>query len=172
MAKKAGTRKKTVEKALPEMQKKFCFELARTGNAVLAAKVAGYKKPGDKPAELLSKPEIADDVEQQAKLLRKIAAGTAYAGFERLAFGEVTDAVKLVFMENVRSSDIDGMDLMNIAEIKRGKDNSVEIKFFDRIKALEKLRESLIENDENAAGIIGALKSAALGLSGDDGGGS
>ena len=33
------------------------------------------------------------------------------------------------------------MDLFNISEIKKPKDGAMEIKFFDRIKALEKLEQ-------------------------------
>ena len=39
-------------------------------------------------------------------------------------------------------------DLFNVAEIKRPKDGAMEIKFFDRIKALEKL-EDIDENDRS-----------------------
>lgn len=63
-------------------------------------------------------------------------------GFKRLAFGDIQDAVKLLFEteENILSS-LPSLDLFNISEIKRQKGGGMEIKFFDRIKALEKLRE-------------------------------
>lgn len=63
-------------------------------------------------------------------------------GFRRLAFGDIQDAVKLLFEteENILSS-LPSLDLFNISEIKRQKGGGMEIKFFDRIKALEKLRE-------------------------------
>lgn len=63
-------------------------------------------------------------------------------GFRRLAFGDIQDAVKLLFEteENILSS-LPSLDLFNISEIKRQKGGGMEIKFFDRVKALEKLRE-------------------------------
>lgn len=63
-------------------------------------------------------------------------------GFRRLAFGDIQDAVKLLFEteENILSS-LPSLNLFNISEIKRQKGGGMEIKFFDRIKALEKLRE-------------------------------
>lgn len=63
-------------------------------------------------------------------------------GFRRLAFDDIQDAVKLLFEteENILSS-LPSLDLFNISEIKRQKGGGMEIKFFDRIKALEKLRE-------------------------------
>lgn len=63
-------------------------------------------------------------------------------GLKRLAFGEIQDAVLLLFAD---SDEIIGrlseLNLYNISEIKRPKGGGMEIKFFDRIKALEKLRE-------------------------------
>ena len=54
-------------------------------------------------------------------------------GFERLAFGSVTDAVRLLFEEGTTSS-LEGMDLFNVSEIKRLKGGGMEIKFADRLK--------------------------------------
>lgn len=63
-------------------------------------------------------------------------------GLNRIAFGAVNDAVKLVFdAENMTARDIMGMDLFNVSEIKISGKNVLEIKFFDRQKALEKLGE-------------------------------
>lgn len=62
-------------------------------------------------------------------------------GYERLAYGGVADAVKLLFTEEPDLAALDKMDLYNIAEIKRPKGGGMEIKFFDRIKALQSLEE-------------------------------
>lgn len=63
-------------------------------------------------------------------------------GLKRLAFGEIKDAVLLLFaQEGDILSQLPGLDLYNISEIKRPKGGGMEIKFFDRIKALEKLSE-------------------------------
>lgn len=67
------------------------------------------------------------------------------AGLERLAFGNINDAVKLAFSdEGLSEKQIEVLDLFNVSEIKRVKGGGVEIKLFDRQKALEKLWE--IEN--------------------------
>lgn len=42
---------------------------------------------------------------------------------------------------------LENYDLFNVAEIKRPKENAMEIKFFDRLKALEKL-ELLSKSDK------------------------
>ncbi len=63
-------------------------------------------------------------------------------GLGRLAFGEIQDAVTLLFEneENILTT-LKGLDLFNVSEIKRAKGGGMEIKFFDRFKALEKLKE-------------------------------
>ena len=58
-------------------------------------------------------------------------------GFEKLAFGSVADAVRLIFTGPDESPAFGRMDLFNISEIKRGRDGSMEIKFYDRIRALQ-----------------------------------
>ena len=54
-------------------------------------------------------------------------------GYDKLAFGGVADAVRLMFCDNPDQLEIRGMDLFNVAEIKRPKGGGMEIKFFDRM---------------------------------------
>ena len=87
-------------------------------------------------------------------------SGSITAGLKRLAFGSCTDAVYLVFADELPPpAVIEGLDLFNVSEIKRVKGGGVEIKLFDRLKALEKLSE--LENSFNdrskAADLIMAL---------------
>lgn len=81
--------------------------------------------------------------EEIKKLEESDAQGTAYAksGLTRLAFGAVNDAVRLAFDEEITSEEIMKLDLYNVSEIKRPKGGGLEIKFFDRQRALEKLVE-------------------------------
>ncbi|WP_312643397.1 terminase small subunit [Hydrogenoanaerobacterium sp.] len=66
-------------------------------------------------------------------------AAQVKAGLHRLAFGSIADAVKLLFFEDAPTTDeLTELDLFHIAELKRGK-NGVEVKFFDRFKAMELL---------------------------------
>lgn len=62
-------------------------------------------------------------------------------GLSRLAFGSVNEAAALVFDENITRDEILKADLFNVAELKRVKGGGVEMKFFDRQRALEKLVE-------------------------------
>jgi hypothetical protein len=82
------------------------------------------------------------------------------SGLERLAFGSCNDAVYLVFSEELPPADvISGLDLFNVSEVKRVKGGGVEVKLFDRQKALEKLLEYLntVDNSKNAASLLQAL---------------
>lgn len=70
-------------------------------------------------------------------------------GLRRLAFGEIHDAVRLLFAEdNEILNELENLNLYNVSEIKRPRGGGMEIKFFDRLKALERLRDT--ENDAPA----------------------
>ena len=58
---------------------------------------------------------------------------TAREGFRRLAFGSIRDAVRLLFCEDVNPRVLKNMDLFSVSEIKRSKDGSIAIQFFDRM---------------------------------------
>ncbi len=83
-------------------------------------------------------------------------------GYERLAFGSAADAVRLLFVEDISRQMLRGMDLFTVAEIRRPKGGGMEIKFFDRIRALQCM-EAMGEND-SPAGFYEALQAAAEGL--------
>ncbi len=77
--------------------------------------------------------KLDDDDEQTLAYVR--------SGLSRLAFGQINDAAALVFAEQPDPDQIARADLFNVSEIKRVKGGGVEMKFFDRQKALEKLFE-------------------------------
>ncbi len=81
------------------------------------------------------------------------------AGLERLAYGRVNDAVALVFAEEITPAMLSQADLYNISEIKKIKGGGVEIKFFDRQKALERLDEFNVQlkNDQKAKNLVEAI---------------
>lgn len=96
---------------------------------------------------------------------KRITQKDVCEGLRRLAFGEITDAVTLLFEsdENILAS-LSSLDLFNVSEIKRPKGGGMEIKFFDRLKALEKLREVVeFENESSSVSFYEALeKSSAM----------
>ena len=80
-------------------------------------------------------------------------------GLCALAFGDISDAVSLLYMSDEEALEkIPELNLYNVSEIKRPKGGGMEIKFFDRIKACEKLRERLSEKSENSTGFFEALE--------------
>lgn len=109
---------------------------------------------------LLCKKQVALEIEQLSKEREKSLANIASAGYRRLAFGNISDAVSLLYMENPTKAELENMDLFLVSEIKRPKDGSMEIKFFDRLKALEKLENKTTE-DNNAKSLFAAISEGA-----------
>ena len=104
---------------------------------------------------------------------KKLTQRDVTEGLRRLAFGEIQDAVTLLFEseENIISS-LPRLDLFNVSEIKRQKGGGMEIKFFDRLKALERLGDVLdADSRQKAASFYDALEKSAAGIKenyGDD----
>lgn len=80
-------------------------------------------------------------------------------GYRRIAFGDVKDPVRLIFLEKPTAASIKSMDLFNVASIKKAGER-VEVSFYDRMAALEKLRE-LHEMSEGSNDFLKALNRAA-----------
>ena len=90
---------------------------------------------------------------------KKTAAEEVRDGLRRLAFGEIHDAVLLLFADESEILEKLGeLDLFNVSEIKRPKGGGMEIKFFDRIRALEKLKDSKNETPAQPFGFYRALE--------------
>lgn len=86
-------------------------------------------------------------------------------GYYRLAFGCSGDGIKLLFKDEVTEEEIDGMDLFNISEIKRKKGGDIEIKFFDRLKALERLGDlDYVSQRSTGASLYSAIEMGARAL--------
>lgn len=147
----------------------FCRLYATCRNAREAAFKAGYKVcPEAAARKLLSRSAIREAAER-IKKETVISSDEVRAGLHRIAFSSSADAVKLIFSENCENIDIEELDLFNVSEIKQLKGGGLEIKFFDRIKALEKLGEISDRTEENSsAPFYEALERSAASLSGDE----
>ena len=131
-------------------EKEFCELFCQTANPREAAFRAGYKLfPEKKALALLESEEIQSRI-RQIREKRFSEKDDFKAGLRRIAFGSIADAVKLMFFDAPDEQKIEELDLFNIAEIKRPKGGGLEIKFFDRLKALEKLSQ-LEEGSEDAS---------------------
>lgn len=81
-------------------------------------------------------------------------------GYRRLAFGPVGDAVKLMMAEEGELLDYSELDLQNVAELKRGK-GTVEVKFFSRLEALDRLAQLAREESGGEDSFYAALSAGA-----------
>lgn len=122
--------------------KLFARMFVRLRNASETAVRLGIpvSKAKQEGARLLSMPAVKRAVKRLDKADEQTLAYVK-TGLSRLAFGQVNDAVSLVFAEQPTPEQISRADLFNVSEIKRVKGGGVEMKFFDRQKALEKLFE-------------------------------
>lgn len=130
-------------KTISEREIEFCYHYVNTGNIKESAIKVGYTvNPEKSGMKLLSRERVGKELERLYCEKRKNLLYRAYVGYERLAFGSIADAVKLLYIENLDLDMLDKMDLFNIAEVRRPKDGAMEIKFFDRLRALEKLEQA------------------------------
>lgn len=153
---------------LNAQKKSFCCNYVLLGGVEEAALRAGFPRESalDEGISCLKSKSCRRLIAQ----LREIMAdsGDVVTGLKRLAFGSCRDAVYLVFADELPpASVIEKLDLFSVSEIKRVKGGGVEVKLFDRLKALEKLFEfeNTCSDRGNAASLIKALTSS----DGDDG---
>lgn len=138
----------------------FCCNYVILGNAEEAAVRAGFPRETalSESIELMKTEECRQLISQLRQLLSD--SGSVAAGLKRLAFGSCSDAVYLVFADELPPPDVIGrLDLFNVSEIKRVKGGGVEVKLFDRLKALEKLfeLENAFSDRSKAENLIKAL---------------
>ncbi len=136
-------------KKLTKKELLFCHNFALYANAREAASKSGYASPEKAGMKLMSRKEIKDEIDKLN--LQKAEKSEIICGLKRLAFGSVADCLKLILADGVESFDTENMDFFNIAEIKKPKGGGLEIKFFDRLKALEKLTSISENNDEDSS---------------------
>ena len=125
---------------LTSREKLFCSCYVNSGDISQSAQKAGYKGEFRQEGEkLLCRSDILDEIARLSDLQKRSLSQMAMVGYQRLAFGNIADAVELLYLDKPTQEQLNSMDLFSVAEIKRPKDGAMEIKFFDRLKALEKL---------------------------------
>lgn len=83
-------------------------------------------------------------------------------GLLDIALGSVSDAISLLFMtEEEIIERLPKLKLINVSEIKRPKGGGMEIKFFDRIKALERLGTDKNSDTDSSLSFYEALEKSA-----------
>ena len=146
-------------------RKMFLYNFLKLRNVREAGIRSGY--PEDEAFSEGMRMILAESFSKKLSILARKASnpeGLIRAGLERLAFGDINDVVKLVFAENCMSKkEISALDLFNVSEIKRVKGTGVEVKLFDRQKALEKLWEidNTADVNSSAESFFNAIKAGA-----------
>jgi hypothetical protein len=159
-------------KPLYTKQRLFCYYMARMDDPVEAALRAGYsaKAARGEAIRLLTRGDVQAEVERCRKEARENRSDVALAGLCRLAVGGTGDAARLVCRaERPDEKELAAMDLFAVSELRRGKDDALEIKMYDRLKALELLLDYHSKEQEAEGGsIYSALGAAATGAGGED----
>lgn len=124
----------------------FAVKYALCGNAYEAAVYAGAPRAAAafEGVRLLCMKSVRRKI---AAFKQEQEECAAVQGLRRIAFGRVNDAVKLMFAEDVTPEAVEQADLYCVSEIKRDRGGKIEMKFFDRQKAIERLLE--FESGEN-----------------------
>ena len=147
-------------------EKLFCRYYCVSCDAESSAKKAGYSKnPLDKAYSLMLREDICEEISHNAKVYSRVLFSISTVLYHKLACSTVSDAVGLLFSENPEKEKLKDMDLFMVSEIKKPKDGAMEIKFFDRLKALEKLIPKHSDDHNNSNGLVDALYMGAKCLS-------
>ena len=154
-----------MKNTLSQKQLAFCRHYVRTRNGREAAAAAGFLLfPEKTAARLLTDARIRGEIER-LEADCKASRAELIAGYRRLAFGSTADAVRLLLHCDDTPPDPDTLDLFSVSEIKRPKGGGMEIKFFDRIQALQCMQE--LEGENSASGFYQALEAGAKALGGE-----
>ena len=131
-------------------------------DAKTSAVLSGYKRnPDRKGRMLLAREDIAQEIMRISFLRKEMSSRFAKLGLEKLAFGSISDAVSLLYMKEPGRDELEKMDLCCISEIKT-KDGYMEIKFIDRLRALEKLCQEEVPQNDKADSTLPPIYNAIL----------
>ena len=149
--KKKGTKKMKIN----EQERLFCLYFARGDGPKPAALKAGYTEtPEISGLRLLESRRI----QRRIKRLASVYARPASTALSRLAFGSHSDGIRLA-LGQATGTDINELDLFCVSELKWSKDGALDIKFYDRLRALELLAETgTAENDDTLESLYRALE--------------
>ena len=162
------TERRIAIKELTSKEKLFCTYYCINRNGRESAVKSGYMFPEKTALKLLRRKDITEEIARIDKQ-REATQKDIAIGYQRLAFGCISDAVRLLFSDEVSPEEIEKMDLFNISEIKRKKGGDIEIKFFDRLRALEKLQDIWsTKRDDEESSLYSAIEKGARALRTED----
>lgn len=158
-------------------KKDFCRWFLALGNPAEAARKAGFPPNAAETdaLRLLQSPACRAELSKLAVQPPLPVQSLVIAGLTRLAFGSANDAVRLVFSDEIPSDSVlSSLDLFHVSEIKRVKGGGVEVKLFDRQRAMERLLDCAAASDSASAAsaLLAALGGAETEVLPDHGDGS
>lgn len=135
---------KSQTKGLTKMQKKFLCRFAAGKSVAEAAAACGIPESSayEEGIKILRHPEAFKFVTEIAVTMKRYDKDSAEECLDRIINGRINDAVILAKScpDELTEEDVRKLDLYNVSELKFSK-GVCEIKFADRIKAVEKLNE-------------------------------
>lgn len=132
------------KKQLEESKKDFCCIYLDTLDANRAAQQCGVENG----YEMLRQKDIQQYLKQTRKSVREmVQMEDVLRRLCQIAFSQPNDAVALACGQQYDK--IENLDLAAVAEFKR-KDEQTEVKFIDRVRALQVLGELLSGKESNA----------------------
>lgn len=159
-------------KNLTKLQKKFLCRFAAGKNVVEAAAACGIPESSayEEGIKILRHPEAFRFVTEIAVTMKRYDGDSVEECLDRIINGRINDAVILAKScgEELTEADVRKLDLYNVSELKFSK-GVCEIKFADRIKAIEKLNEIRTGRaaDNAAQSFLEAISEAGEKVSGD-----
>lgn len=131
-------------KSLTKLQKKFLCRFAAGKNVMEAAAACGIPESSayEEGIKILRHPDAFKFVTEIAVTMKRYDSDSVEESLDRIINGRINDAVILAKScpEELTEADVRKLDLYNVSELKFSK-GVCEIKFADRIKAIEKLNE-------------------------------
>lgn len=157
-----------MSRKLKPRERAFCTFYAYSGDSASAARQAGlgpdFRLCGER---LLADSAVAAEIERQFSRRKALLSQLAVTGYQRLAFGNITDALQLLYTDCPDRETLAALDLFMVSDIKRGKDGVLEIKFVDRLKALDRLESMTREGNAGVSELMEAIGKGARLMGGD-----
>ena len=146
---------------MEEQETLFCNQYLRCRNVREAAAFAGLAGGEAEGYRLLSSRRVKSRLDRaNTESLLELAQ----TGLRRLALGSNADGIRLALSDPQQAlSRLEEWDLYGISAVKRGKDGSIEVQFYNRFSALELLCRLGQEQEQAKDGLsfCRALETAA-----------
>lgn len=162
-----GDEKMRKKEQLTPREENFCRAFVYSREPRASAARAGFSLNPERIAmKLLNSRKIRERI-SELENERQARVAEVTDGYRRIAFGSVADAVRLIFLDGIPEEvELEKMDLTMVSDIKRPKGGGLEVKFFDRLKALDRLYElSNAAGENEKSDFFAALNRSAAALS-------